>query len=196
METRSKAIRVMLGVVGCLLTLGLGGGVSQAQPAAGPTAARRTRETMVVTAIDRTKRSVTLQNADGEPRTVGVPPDMKSFDTLKVGDHVDVDYYESIALAMMPPGTKSSVSESATGGRVEPRASPRRAARSPPPSRWSASTGDEQGDLQGTEGERPHRDGLRSIDAEAARQPAAGSDGADHLPRGDRGLDPADRPAR
>lgn len=120
METRSKAIRVMLGVVGCLLTLGLGGGVSQAQPAAGPTAARRTRETMVVTGIDRTNRSVTLQNADGEPRTVGVPPDMKSFDTLKVGDHVDVDYYESIALAMMPPGTKSSVSESATGGRVAP----------------------------------------------------------------------------
>ena len=47
----------------------------------------------MVGAIDRATRTVTLLNAEGESRAVGVPPDMKSFDTLKVGDHVDVDYY-------------------------------------------------------------------------------------------------------
>ena len=45
---------------------------------------------------------------------------MKSFDKLKVGDHVDVDYSESIALAMMPPGTKTTMTERTTGGRVQP----------------------------------------------------------------------------
>jgi hypothetical protein len=120
MKTRSRAVRVMVAVAGCLLALGLEGGVSRAEAPSGPTVARRTRETMVVTGIDRTNRSVTLQNADGETRTVGVPPDMKSFATLKVGDHVDVDYYESVGLSLMPPGTKSAVSESATGGRVAP----------------------------------------------------------------------------
>jgi hypothetical protein len=120
MKTRGHAVRVMVGVVGCLLTLALEGGVSRAQAPSGPTAARRTRETMVVTGIDRTNRSVTLQNAEGDMRTIGVPPDMKSFDTLKVGDHVDVDYYESIGLALMPPGTKSAMSDTSTGGRVAP----------------------------------------------------------------------------
>ncbi len=112
----------LVGALGCLLALGVAGGVARAQSAApsGPTTARRVHSTMVVTAIDRASRSVTLQDADGEMRTISVPPDMKSFDTLKVGDHVDVDYFESIGLSLMPPGTKSSVTESTSGGRVAP----------------------------------------------------------------------------
>jgi hypothetical protein len=111
-----------VGALGCLLALGLAGGVASAQSAApaGPTAARRMHSTMVVTAIDRTTRSVTLQDADGEMRAVTAPPDMTSFDTLKVGDHVDVDYYESVGLSLMPPGTKTSVTEGTSGGRVAP----------------------------------------------------------------------------
>ena len=41
-----------------------------------------------------------------------------AFDTLKVGDHVDVDYYESIGLALMPAGSKATLSETTTGGRT------------------------------------------------------------------------------
>jgi len=118
------------GALGCLLAFGLGNGVASAQSRSqsavqpgsmsGPQTARRIHSTMVVTAIDRTTRSVTLQDANGDMRTVGVPPDMKSFDALKVGDHVDVDYFESIGLSLMPPGTKTSVSEDTSGGRVSP----------------------------------------------------------------------------
>ena len=82
-----------------------------------------------------------MQNADGDTRTMGVPPDMKSFDTLKVGDHVDVDYSESIAVALMPAGTKSSMSETTSGGRTG--AAGRRHSRPSDhalPSRSSAST--------------------------------------------------------
>jgi len=118
MTNQGRRIKAMVAVVGGLLTLALWSGLSQAQSAMGPSTARRVHETVVVSAIDRTTRSVTLMNADGESRTVGAPPDMKSFDTLKVGDHVDVDYYESIGLALMPAGSKTSMSETTTGGRT------------------------------------------------------------------------------
>jgi ribosomal protein L2 len=121
MNTRSNRQKsAVLGLLTGLATLALAGGLARAEAPSGPTAARQVHETMVVTAIDRSTRSVTLENSNDETRTVGVPPDMKAFDTLKVGDHVDVDYSESIALAMMPPGTKATMTERTTGGRVQP----------------------------------------------------------------------------
>ncbi len=116
----SRQKRALIGLLTGLATLALAGGRARAEAPSGPSTARQVHETTVVTAIDRTTRSVTLENSDGETRTIGVPPDMKSFDTLKVGDHVDVDYSESIALAMMPPGTKTTMTERTTGGRVQP----------------------------------------------------------------------------
>jgi hypothetical protein len=124
MSDRSHGPGALIGLTCGLALLALAGGAARAEsPTGSPTGsatARRVHETTVVTSIDRSTRSVTLQNDEGEMRTVGVPPDTKAFDTLKVGDHVDVDYYESIALAMMPPGTKSTMTERSTGGRVEP----------------------------------------------------------------------------
>jgi hypothetical protein len=124
MRIRSHGVIASIALACGLAGLALAGGAVRAESSAGspnsPAMARRVHETMVVTAIDRATRSVTLQNADGDTRTVGVPPDMKSFDTLKLGDHVDVDYSESIALALMPPGTKSTMTERSTGGRLEP----------------------------------------------------------------------------
>jgi hypothetical protein len=109
----------MIGIASGLLTVALWSGIGRAESGTTiPTAGRRIHETVVVTSIDRTTRSVTLQDADGDTRTLGVPPDMKSFDTLKVGDHVDVDYSESIAVALMPPGPKSSTIETAGGERA------------------------------------------------------------------------------
>ncbi len=116
----NRRMSALIGLLTGLGTLALAGGLARAEAPIGPSAARQIHETTVVTAIDRTTRSVTLENSDGETRTVGVPPDMKAFDTLKVGDHVDVDYSESIALAMMPPGTKTTMTERTTGGRVQP----------------------------------------------------------------------------
>jgi ribosomal protein L2 len=116
----SRQKRALIGLLTGLATLALAGGRTRAEAPSGPSTARQVHETTVVTAIDRTTRSVTLENSDGETRTIGAPPDMKSFDTLKVGDHVDVDYSESIALAIMPPGTKTTMTERTTGGRVQP----------------------------------------------------------------------------
>src|SRR6185312_2381054 len=88
MTSRTRRLGTMLALAGGLLTLAVGSNPPAAQTATGSATARRLHETVVVSAIDRDARTVTLLNAEGEPRTVGVPPDMRSFDTLKVGDHV------------------------------------------------------------------------------------------------------------
>ncbi len=86
------------------------------RPTRGRAMARETKETATVLAIDRNKRMVTLRNdADGERRSVAVPPEVKQFDRLKVGDHIDIDYYESMVVSMMPPGSKPSISETRGG---------------------------------------------------------------------------------
>jgi hypothetical protein len=118
MTSRTRRIGTMLALAGGLLTLAVWSNLSQAQSGSPPGTARRMHETVVVSGIDRTLRTVTLANAEGDSRTVGVPPDMKAFDTLKVGDHVDVDYYESIGIALMPAGAKASMTETTTGGRT------------------------------------------------------------------------------
>lgn len=78
-------------------------------------ASRMTSETFVVSGIDRGKRTVTLTNAEGERNTMNVPPENKAYETLKVGDRVDVDYRESIGVAMAPAGAKPSMVEKSVG---------------------------------------------------------------------------------
>jgi hypothetical protein len=64
-----------------------------------------------VTAIDHGARTVTLRGEDGQTLTVNVPRDLKAYDKLKVGDTVDVDYYQSVAVSLMPPGAKPTMNQ-------------------------------------------------------------------------------------
>jgi hypothetical protein len=77
-----------------------------------------THETVTVTAIDRTARTATLQNEQGETKTVDVPQEVKAYDTLKVGDKIDIDYHEAIAIALLPKGSKPTMSESTAAQRM------------------------------------------------------------------------------
>jgi hypothetical protein len=79
------------------------------QPVAGRSATTHTSGT--VSAIDKSSRIVSVKTESGEVRAFQVSPEVKGFDKLKKGDKIDVDYTESVAVAMMPPGTKLSASE-------------------------------------------------------------------------------------
>ena len=82
-----------------------------------PSTTRTVHATVVVTSLDKANRKLTFKKPDGEKETIAVAPDVKAFDHLKVGDKIDVDYMESVALQMLPPGTKPSASErTARGG--------------------------------------------------------------------------------
>lgn len=64
-----------------------------------------TRTTATVTAIDAAKRAVTVQGDRG-PVTIQAGPDVKNFNNLKVGDRVNISYYQGIA-AQLVKGAKT-----------------------------------------------------------------------------------------
>ena len=80
-------------------------------PTPGASSSQTEHDTVTVTAIDKGARSVTVKNDAGDVRTIQVPTEVKSFDKLKKGDKIDIDYTESVALSMLPPGSKPSASE-------------------------------------------------------------------------------------
>jgi hypothetical protein len=57
----------------------------------------------IVTAIDRSKRTVTLQGADGKIKTVTVDKSVKGYDTLKIGDSIHARYTEAMAISVEKP---------------------------------------------------------------------------------------------
>ena len=71
-----------------------------------------------MTAIEKSSRTVTVKTDSGEKHTFQVPSDVKGFDKLKTGDKVDADYTQSLAIAMMPPGSKLSASEKSSAMRT------------------------------------------------------------------------------
>ena len=117
MKTRFKKGMFLAGIGGGALALALStapafaeSGADQAgMPSAGKSAT--VHASGKVTAIDKGSRTVTIKSDSGETRSFQVPSDVKAFDKLKKGDTIDVDYTQSIAVAMLPAGTKLSASE-------------------------------------------------------------------------------------
>ena len=115
----NKWMSAVAGIAGGMLTLQIAGAVqaapgmeeSVANTATGQTRTQLVHAVATVKGINRSDRSIILKKDDGEETTIHVPEAVKGFDTLKMGDKVDVDYYESLAISMAPTGTKPSMSE-------------------------------------------------------------------------------------
>ena len=115
----NKWMSAVAGIAGGMLTLQIAGAVQaapEAEESVTNTATGQTRTQLVhavatVKGINRSDRSVILKKDDGEETTVHVPDAVTGFDGLKVGDKVDVDYYESLAISMAPTGTKPTMTE-------------------------------------------------------------------------------------
>ena len=60
--------------------------------------------TVTVEAIETSAREVTARKADGSLMTFYVPPAMKRFDSLKIGDKITAKYYDTIVLQVKEPG--------------------------------------------------------------------------------------------
>jgi hypothetical protein len=69
-----------------------------------------------VASIDKTARKITVKMPNGEKAQIQVPTEVQEFDKLKVGDKIDVDYMQSVALGFLPQGTKPSETERAAAG--------------------------------------------------------------------------------
>jgi hypothetical protein len=53
--------------------------------------------------IEKSSRSITLRGPKGNLLTMHVPPEVKSFDTMKVGDTINAKYYENVVLRLKKP---------------------------------------------------------------------------------------------
>jgi hypothetical protein len=73
-------------------------------------------ESVVVTAVDKSARKLTVKMPSGEKAEIKVSADVKEFDKVKAGDKIDIDYMQSVALGFLPPGTKPSLSEVSASG--------------------------------------------------------------------------------
>ena len=61
--------------------------------------------TVTVEAIEQKSREVTVRKPDGTVVNFYVPPTMKRFEMLKVGDKITAKYYDNIVLQLKQPGT-------------------------------------------------------------------------------------------
>jgi Cu/Ag efflux protein CusF len=62
--------------------------------------------TATVESIDAKARKITLKSAAGQLLTLDVGPDVQRLDEIRKGDLLEVEYLESIAVAVLEPGDK------------------------------------------------------------------------------------------
>ena len=60
-----------------------------------------------IQAIDTTSRTITLRDEKGNEDTFAVGDTVQRFNELKVGQRVNITYYESLVLQLVKPGDKS-----------------------------------------------------------------------------------------
>jgi hypothetical protein len=53
-----------------------------------------------VDSVDQSNRTLTYKNSDGNKVVLKAEPDLKGFDQLKVGDHIQARYTEAVAISV------------------------------------------------------------------------------------------------
>ena len=78
----------------------------KAKPADKPTSTAQERHssTSEVVAIDAATRRITLREPGEEAQAYLVDKAVRNLDQVKVGDHVNVDYFETVTIKVLPPG--------------------------------------------------------------------------------------------
>jgi len=71
-----------------------------------------------IQAIDQTNRIVTLKADDGTEEAIYVPPSVKRFNEMKVGDKVKAKYYESYVFQIRKPGDPAPAAAQGTTGKI------------------------------------------------------------------------------
>jgi hypothetical protein len=60
--------------------------------------------TVTVEAIEQASRTLTVKDAQGIYETIQVPPEIKRFSEIKVGDKITARYYENMVVRLKKPG--------------------------------------------------------------------------------------------
>jgi hypothetical protein len=119
----ASSFRIGALVVATVLVPLAGVAWAQTQPSAsvpgGVVVAERTTLTATVEAVDKGKRTVTLRGPQGRTVSLKAPKDARNFEQIQVGDTVQAEYLDAVALFVRKPGAAPSAGE-ATSVRVAP----------------------------------------------------------------------------
>jgi Cu/Ag efflux protein CusF len=96
----AASMRMMLAALFCVA------GLTLAQAQEPVTKANMIKISATIQAIDQTTRTVTLRDEKGNEDTFTVGPAVQRFNELKVGQKVNITYYESIVFQLLKPGEK------------------------------------------------------------------------------------------
>lgn len=61
-------------------------------------------KTVTVEAVEQSTRTMTVKDEDGFYETIQVPPEVKRFSEVKVGDKITARYYENVVIRLKRPG--------------------------------------------------------------------------------------------
>jgi hypothetical protein len=75
--------------------------------------------TVTVEAIEQSSRTMTVKDDKGIYETIQVPPEVKRFSELKVGDKITARYYQNVVIRMKKPGEAAVDVDSAAITRSE-----------------------------------------------------------------------------
>jgi hypothetical protein len=115
-------------VMAALLSLGLGFSVAtdayanaedaatatpQSSSVGEPSASEATTGSFTVERMDRSSRSMVVQDQEGARMTIRVAPNVEGFDRLEKGDQVELDYYASTVLSFGPTNAAAAGAQEA-----------------------------------------------------------------------------------
>ncbi len=84
-----------------------------------------TTATATVEAVDQSTRDVTLRDdADGSTFTVNAGPEVRNLAQVNKGDHVQVDFYQSVTASMADPSDTGEAQQAVVAGRAPEGARP------------------------------------------------------------------------
>ncbi len=113
----NRAISTAGALVVGLGALFIGEATAQTQPSAaigegrGVVIAERATVAATVEDIDRSQRTVTLKGREGKSVTLKVSDQVRNLDQVNVGDTVQAEYLEAVAIVVLPAGTSAASGE-------------------------------------------------------------------------------------
>ena len=118
-KTLAIALATALLAAGCAQPEKTAPAQSATVGASGPAAAVALKSTATVTRVDRKTREVTLKRADGSLVTLVAGQEVRNFNQIKVGDIVETEVIEALAVVLEPATTQvRERRESVTGQRA------------------------------------------------------------------------------
>jgi hypothetical protein len=83
-------------------------------------AVHEVKASALVTAVDPATRTLSLKLADGTVYDMAASDEVKNFDQIKVGDHVNVSYTRALTLELRKPGSTKQNSDTTGMERSKP----------------------------------------------------------------------------